>query len=72
MGRLLVGIGIFLLLAGAVMWLMEKGGWNWPRLPGDIIVEKPNLRIYIPLGSSLLISLLLSGILYLLSRWGHS
>jgi hypothetical protein len=38
------------------------------RLPGDIIIERGNLRIYIPLATSLLLSVALSLLLWLLNR----
>jgi hypothetical protein len=38
------------------------------RLPGDIRIERPGVRIYIPITSCLLISLVLSGVLWLFSR----
>jgi hypothetical protein len=38
------------------------------RLPGDIVIERPGMRIYFPLMTSLIISVVLSLILWLLSR----
>ena len=39
------------------------------RLPGDLRIERPGLRIYLPITSSLLASLVLSGALWLFSKW---
>jgi hypothetical protein len=39
------------------------------RLPGDIIVERENFRLYIPLANSLLISIVVSAAMWLLNRW---
>lgn len=61
-GAVFVGIGLLL-------WLLERHGW--PRLPGDIVIERPSFRIYLPLGTSLLLSLLLSALFYLLGRLGR-
>lgn len=67
-GRLLVLTGLGLILVGALLWWSGRAGGAWPRLPGDIVIERPGFRLYLPLGTSLLLSLLLSGLLYLLSR----
>lgn len=58
-------LGIVLVLVGGA--LSRSLPWVG-RLPGDIIIERPNLTIYIPLATSLLLSLLISGVLYLFSR----
>ncbi|GIV25201.1 MAG: hypothetical protein KatS3mg026_0893 [Bacteroidia bacterium] len=68
LGRLLVLIGLGLVAAGALLWWAGRTGLAWPRLPGDIVIQRPNFRLYLPLGTSLLLSLLLSGLLYLISR----
>ena len=65
-GRLLVAIGLILVVVGLLWpWLGRLG---LGRLPGDIVIERENFRLYIPLATSLLISLLLSLILWLLNR----
>ncbi|MFW6027615.1 MAG: DUF2905 domain-containing protein, partial [bacterium] len=46
-------------------WLAKMG---LGRLPGDIVIERENFRLYIPITTSLLVSLVLSLILYLLNR----
>jgi hypothetical protein len=60
LGLALAGLGGLLLLAGHVPWL--------GRLPGDISVERYNVRFYAPLATGLLLSLLLTIILNLLAR----
>ena len=64
-GWLLVLVGGLLVVAGAI-WLL--GPWMpWlGRLPGDISVERDGFRFYFPLASCILISLLLSGVSWLL------
>lgn len=61
-------VGIVLVIV-ALIW--QFGGKFLPlgRLPGDIAVEKENFRFYFPLGTSLLLSLALSAILWLINRW---
>lgn len=57
-GLVLVVVGLVLVGAGLLVW---SGGLSWfGRLPGDIRIERPNTRIYIPIASSLLVSLVLS------------
>ncbi|MEN2992672.1 MAG: DUF2905 family protein [Bacteroidia bacterium] len=70
MGKFLLATGLLLAAIGLFLWLWETKGFALPRLPGDIVIERDNLRIYLPLGTSLLLSLLLSGLFYLLRRTG--
>jgi hypothetical protein len=65
--KILIIAGIVLIAAG-VLWLIgERLGLG--RLPGDIVIERENTRIYIPLATSLLVSVVLSLVLWVLSRW---
>jgi hypothetical protein len=59
-GLVLAGLGLLLSLGGRIPGL--------GRLPGDIVVERGSFRLYIPLATSILLSLLLTGILWLLRR----
>jgi hypothetical protein len=64
--RWLIILGLVLVLTGLLWpWLAKLG---LGRLPGDIVIERENLRLYLPLTTSLLISVLLSLILWLLNR----
>jgi hypothetical protein len=66
MQRWLIVFGIVLVVAGLLWpWLGRIG---LGRLPGDIVIERENFRLYIPLGTSLLISAVLSLILWLINR----
>ncbi|HEX5794698.1 MAG TPA: DUF2905 domain-containing protein [Geminicoccaceae bacterium] len=66
MARWLIILGLVLVLAGLLWpWLAKLG---LGRLPGDIVTERENLRLYLPITTSLLISLALSLILWLLNR----
>jgi hypothetical protein len=51
-GLILAGIGILLILSDKIPWI--------GRLPGDIYIKKKNFTFYFPLGTSILISLLLT------------
>lgn len=65
-GRILVTLGVALVVAGLFWPWLSKLGIG--RLPGDIFIERESLRIYIPIATSLLISVVLSVILWFLGR----
>lgn len=69
LGRLLVGLGFLLLIAGALVLLLGKAGLPLGRLPGDISYRGKNVSWYFPLGTCILLSIVLSLIFYLLSRF---
>jgi hypothetical protein len=69
LGRLLIGLGLVLLIAGGLLLLLGRTGIPIGRLPGDISYRGKNLNVYFPLGTSILVSVLLSLVFYLLSRF---
>lgn len=68
-GKMLLMLGAFLILAGAALILVGKLGIPLGKLPGDIAYHKKNVTVFIPLGTMLVISLTVSLILNLYSRW---
>lgn len=64
LGRILLGLGLLLAAAGGVLMLL---GSRWPRLPGDILVEREGFTLWFPLGTCILLSLILTGLVYLVS-----
>ena len=66
LGPVLVALGGLLILLGLLVWsnLMSWLG----HLPGDIRVVRPNTRIYIPITSMVILSIVLSIVLALLRR----
>ena len=64
--RLLIIFGLALVALGLLWPFVTKLGLG--RLPGDIVIERENFRLYLPLGSSLLVSAVLSLILWLVNR----
>jgi len=70
LGRYLVVLGIIILVIGA--YLLSGGkfsGLGWlGRLPGDIFVERRNFRFYFPITTGLILSVVLSLVLWLLTR----
>jgi uncharacterized protein HemY len=66
MSRLLIIFGLVLVAVGVLWPMIAKLGLG--RLPGDVVIERENFRLYIPIATSLLISLLLSLVLWFLNR----
>jgi len=64
--RLLVVVGLLLVALGLLWPIIDKIGLG--RLPGDIMIERGNFRLYIPLATSLLVSVILSLILWIANR----
>ncbi|AAR34408.1 DUF2905 domain-containing protein [Geobacter sulfurreducens] len=60
MGLVIAAVGVLLTVAGKIPWI--------GRLPGDIYVKRDNFTVYFPLATSILISLVLSLILWLLRK----
>ena len=69
LGKALLGIGLFLVMLGAFLILAARIGLPLGRLPGDISYRGKNFSVFVPLGSSILISVLLSVFFYLISRF---
>jgi len=73
LGKVLLGIGGLIALAGLLLLLSERvPGLGsvlslFGRLPGDLSFKRDNFSLYVPLGTSLLLSILLSLVFYLLS-----
>lgn len=68
MGKLLIGIGVVLILVGALLYFFPNA-LSWiGRLPGDIRIEREHGAFYFPITTMILISIILSLISYLLRR----
>jgi len=66
MDRLLIIFGLVLVALGLLWPLLQKTGLG--RLPGDIVIERENFRIYIPITTSIIVSAVFSLILWLFKR----
>jgi hypothetical protein len=65
-GPLLMVVGLGIALIGLLVW---SGTLDWfGRLPGDIRIERETVHIYIPLVSMVLVSVVLSLLVYLINR----
>lgn len=70
MRRVLIITGILLLLAGLLWpWITKGNWWRWiGNLPGDIRIEREGFRLFFPVTTMLLLSLLASAVLWLVRR----
>ena len=66
MSRMLILAGLALIVAGVVWSIAERFGLG--RLPGDVAIERENFRFYFPLTTSILISIVLSVLVWLFRR----
>ncbi|MCC3245375.1 DUF2905 domain-containing protein [Methylocystis sp. WRRC1] len=66
MPKLLILAGVTLIALGLVWMAGERFGLG--RLPGDIMLERGNFRVYFPITTSILLSVLLSAVFWLLNR----
>lgn len=73
LGKLLIGVGSFVVVLGGLFLLADRmpgagGLLSWlGRLPGDISIKRDNFSFYFPLGTSILFSIVLSLVFYVLS-----
>jgi hypothetical protein len=67
-GKYIIGIGVFIIIVGVIIYFFgDKLGWIG-RLPGDIRVEKENFKFFFPITTMILISVLLTIIIYLFRK----
>lgn len=69
-GRTLIVLGLLLVVAGGLVLLFSRTGipFGLGRLPGDIVIKREGYTIYLPITTSIAVSLVLSLALYLLRR----
>ncbi len=68
LGRTLIIIGLFVLALGLIVSIGERLPIRLGRLPGDIVIRGKNSVFYFPIVTSLLISVILSVVLWLFGR----
>jgi len=67
-GKMLVFLGVLLAVAGILLMLLGRA--HLPgRLPGDFVYRGKHTTVYFPLATSLLLSVVLSLVLYVIGRW---
>jgi hypothetical protein len=69
LGKLLIVVGIVLVVAGLFFTLIGRTNLPLGRLPGDIFYRGKHTTFYFPLATSLLLSVVLSILLYVIGRW---
>jgi H+/Cl- antiporter ClcA len=69
-GKILMIVAVLLLIVGALLFFLgDKLSWLG-NLPGDIRIERENVKIYIPITTMILLSVVLSAIIWLLRKLG--
>jgi hypothetical protein len=69
LARLLVQLGLILIVAGGVIFLLGRLGISLGSIPGDLTWRRKNVTVFFPLGTSILISVLLTLLFWLFSRF---
>ena len=67
MSKQIIFIGFLLIFIGVIFLIIEKSGFNYNN-PLDFKFEKGNTKVFLPIGSSLLISIILSIVFYLIKK----
>ncbi|HXZ33745.1 MAG TPA: DUF2905 domain-containing protein [Terriglobales bacterium] len=70
-GKLLIFLGAIIFVAGVALVLLGRTHLPLGRLPGDIVYRGKNTTFYFPLATSILLSVVLSVVLYVFSRFRH-
>jgi hypothetical protein len=68
MGKLLIVIGIVCIVAGLIITFLPKIPFLG-KLPGDITIERENFKFYFPVATSIIISIVLSLLLFLYNKF---
>ncbi|HVR25261.1 MAG TPA: DUF2905 domain-containing protein [Candidatus Polarisedimenticolia bacterium] len=68
-GRWLAFVGIVLVASGLVLMLLGRAHLPLGRLPGDLLYRDKNTTVYFPLATSVLLSVVISLVLYLIGRF---
>jgi hypothetical protein len=69
LGRMLIILGCVLVAVGVVLTIVGRSHLPLGRLPGDIVYRGKNTTVYFPLATSVLVSLVLSIVLFGVGRW---
>ena len=68
-GKAFLALGLVIAVVGALLMVGVRFGLPLGRLPGDIAYRGKNVSVFFPLGTCILLSIALSAILYLISRF---
>ena len=67
-GRIIMILGISLIVIGGLVMLIGRMGLPLGRLPGDIVYKGKNTTFYFPLATCILLSVVVSAVMYLIGR----
>jgi hypothetical protein len=67
MGKALILCALTLLVVGGAMWLLGRTGL--PKLPGDLVLEGKNWKLFFPIVTSIVLSIALTVVLNLVARF---
>jgi Protein of unknown function (DUF2905). len=70
LGKTLMAAGALLFLAGALVWAAARFGLPLGRLPGDVSWQGKNVKVFAPFTTMIVVSVVLTLILNLISRFG--
>jgi len=68
LGKILIGVGFLIVIVGALLILANRIGFPLGRLPGDVVFRRGNTTIYLPIVTSIVLSVLFSLVLWLFRR----
>jgi hypothetical protein len=68
LGKMLIFFGVILVVAGVVVFFLGRAHVPLGRLPGDIVYRGKSTTVYFPLATSVVVSVVLSVLLYLVGR----
>lgn len=68
-GKTLLGLGLLIAVIGALLLIAGRFGLPLGRLPGDLAYRSKHVSVFVPLGTSIVLSVLLSALFYILSRF---
>lgn len=66
--KILILIGLLSFGAGLLWFVLDRLGLSAGRLPGDIVIKRDNLRIYVPIVTSVVVSIVLTLFFWLFRR----
>jgi len=69
LGKVVIAAGLMIVAAGIIIWLFGDKLRFLGRLPGDIRYESANTRVYIPITTMILLSVLLSFVMWLVQKF---
>lgn len=68
LARLLIFLGLLLVIAGGVVYVLGLLGVSFGHLPGDFAWRRKNVAVYFPLGTCIALSVIVTAVLYLVAR----